>query len=280
MNADQVQQIIAEAIAAELARRATPLGCGQQVAVVGVKLSEFWKTDPVMWFAQAEAVFCRSNVTVSFTKYDHVLMKLPEAVVVSVRNLVASIRPTDTDAYERLKDRLTASYSKSKWQQVFSLLKHPDLGDRQPSQMMNEMLALLPDDDDGDSTIFLGLFLRRLPISMRDHLTTANLKTAEEMSRHADILWDARACDSAVVAVIAEVDAVSVRSPCRYNRCRSPARDSHRHSPDRRNCPPRRQTPGRDGNRDSNRSSSLCFYHGKYGQNPRQCEAPCTWSGN
>jgi len=90
-------------------------------------------------------------------------MKLPEAVVVSVRNLVASIQPTNTGAYERLKDCLTASYSKSKWQQVFSLLKHPELGDRRPSQMMNEMLALLPDGDNGDSTIFLGLFLLHLP---------------------------------------------------------------------------------------------------------------------
>jgi len=52
MNADQVQQIVAEAIAAERARRAEPLG-GNQVAAVGVKLPEFWTTDPLMWFAQA-----------------------------------------------------------------------------------------------------------------------------------------------------------------------------------------------------------------------------------
>jgi len=280
MNAEQVQQIVAEAIAAERARRAEPLGGGQQVAAVGVKLPEFWTSDPVMWFSQAEAVFRRSNITVSFTKYDHVLMKLPEAVVVSVRNLVASVQPTDTDAYERLKDRLTSSYSKSKWQQVFSLIKHPDLGDRRPSQMMNEMLALLPDGENGDSTIFLGLFLLRLPVSMRDHLAAANLKTAEEMARHADVLWDARAGDSAVTAVATEVDAVSLRSPRTDTRRRSPARDSRRRSPERSNRPPRRQTPGRDGFRSSNRSSSLCFYHGKYGQKARQCEAPCTWSEN
>ena len=279
MNAEQVQQIVAEAIAAERARRAEPLG-GNQVNAVGVKLPEFWTSDPVMWFSQAEAVFRRSNITVSFTKYDHVLMKLPEAVVVSVRNLVSSIQPTDTDAYERLKERLTASYAKSKWQQVFSLIKHPDLCDRRPSQMMNEMLTLLPDGDTGDSTIFLGLFLLRLPVSMRDHLAAGDYTPAEEMARHADVLWDARAGDSAVAAVSAEVDAVSVRSPRTDNRRRSPARDNRRRSPDRRSRPPRKQTPGRDGGRDSNRSSSLCFYHGKYGQKAHRCEAPCTWSEN
>jgi len=65
-----------------------------------------------MWFAQAEAVFRPANITTSFTKYDHVLMKLPEAVVVSVRNLVSAVWPTDTDGYEKLKARLTASYAK------------------------------------------------------------------------------------------------------------------------------------------------------------------------
>ena len=145
--------------------------------------------------------------------------------------------------------------------------------------MMNEMLALLPDGENGDSTIFLGLFLLQLPVSMRDHLAAAYLKTAEEMARHADVLWDARAGDSAVTAVTAEVDAVSLRSPRTDTRRRSPARDSRSRFLEHSNRPPRRQTPGRDGNR-SNRSSSLCFYHGKYGQKARQCEAPCTWSEN
>ena len=229
-----------------------------------------------MWFAQAEAVFRRSNVTTSFTKYDHVLMKLPEAVVVSVRNLVAAVRPTDTDAYEKLKARLTASYAKSRWQKVFSLLRHPDLGDRRPSQLMNEMLALLPEGDNGNSTLFLGLFLLRLPVSMRDHLAAADLATADEMAAHADTLWDARAGESSVSEVDASVDAVAARSP---------GRDSRRCSPDRRRSPdhrqggqrPRQQTPGPQ---DSRRSSSLCFYHRRFGKKASKCEAPCTWSGN
>ncbi len=39
--------------------------------------------------------------------YDHVLMKLPEAVVISVRNLINEIQPGANDSYERLKERLT-----------------------------------------------------------------------------------------------------------------------------------------------------------------------------
>jgi hypothetical protein len=52
------------------------------VSAVAVKLPEFWTSDPIMWFWQAEACFRRSNITTSSTMYDHVLMKLPEAVVI------------------------------------------------------------------------------------------------------------------------------------------------------------------------------------------------------
>ena len=239
-----------------------------------------------MWFAQAEAVFRRANITVSFTKYDHVLMKLPEQVVVSVRNLISAVQPTDLDAYEKLKARLTASYAKTRWQQVFALLRHPDIGDRRPSQLMNEMLALLPAGDNGDSTLFLGLFLLRLPVSMRDHLAAADLQTAEEMAAHADTLWDARAGESSVASLSAAVDAVSVRFPARDSRRspnrdsrRSPNRDSRRSSPDQR-----RQNSGRDGNRQPRSQTPgrahLCHYHRKFGKNADRCEPNCTWSGN
>jgi hypothetical protein len=50
--------------------------------------------------------------------YDHVLMKLPEAVVISVRSLINEIQPGANDAYERLKERLTDSYAKTRWQQA------------------------------------------------------------------------------------------------------------------------------------------------------------------
>ncbi len=104
------------------------------------------------------------------------------------------------------------------------MIKHPDLGDRRPSALMDEMLALLTGAR-SDDTIFLALFLLRLPTSMRDHLAAADHKTAADMAHHADTIWDSRAGESAVTAVSAPVDAVVSHSP---------ARDSRRRSPDRR----------------------------------------------
>jgi hypothetical protein len=98
--------------------------------------------------------------------------------MMSVRHLVNTMQPNTLDAYEQLKARLTESYKKTKWQQVNTLLDMPPLCDRRPSHLMNEMLALLPTGENKDSTIFLGIYLHKLPPTMTDHLAAANHNTA------------------------------------------------------------------------------------------------------
>jgi hypothetical protein len=45
------------------------------------------------------------------------MMKVPQDVVMSVRDLVNSMQPNTPDAYVQLKARLTNSYAKTRWQQ-------------------------------------------------------------------------------------------------------------------------------------------------------------------
>ncbi len=85
-------------VAASIAARPPPQQ--QPPTTVAVKLPEFWASDPIMWFCQAEACFRRSNITTSSTMFDHMLMKLPEALVVSVCSLINEIQAGDNDAYE------------------------------------------------------------------------------------------------------------------------------------------------------------------------------------
>ncbi len=94
----QIQQAVAAAMQSVPTPNVNVAPAAVNVNAVGVKLPDFWTSDPVMWFRQAEACFRRSNITVSGTKFDHVLMKLPEAVVISVRSLINEIQPTDNDA--------------------------------------------------------------------------------------------------------------------------------------------------------------------------------------
>jgi HEPN domain-containing protein len=243
------------------------------VAHVAVKLPEFWVKDPKMWFSQAEAQFRRARVTQETTMYDYVLMKLPQDVVMSVRALISAIEadPVKQEAsYTLLKEALMGSFGMTKWQMAYALLDHPDLGDRRPSAMMAEMLALRFETTPPDS-LFLALFLRRVPTSIRDHLAAANHETATAMATHADILWDAR--NSASVSTVSEaLAAVSVRSAS-PRASRSP--DRRARSPDRRRQTgqqTRPPTPGRQDGRVYNKDG-LCKNHRKYGAKAYNC----TW---
>jgi hypothetical protein len=273
-----LQAQITAAVAAALAAQAA---AAAPVAHVAVKLPDFWVKDPKMWFAQAEAQFRRARITAETTMYDYILMKLPEEVVMSVRALVSAIEADPVkqeQSYTLMKEALLGSYGKTKWQMAYSLLDHPDLGDRRPSAMMAEMLALRFETTPPDS-LFLALFLRRLPTAIRDHLAAANHTTATEMAAHADILWDARNTSS-VSAIAESLAAVSVRSASpRYSR--SP--DRRARSPVRRGGgrqPPRRPTPGPQDGRATSASDGLCKNHRRFGDRAYNCRGNCKFSEN
>jgi hypothetical protein len=235
-----LQAQITAAVVAALAAQAAAVPA-VPVAHVAVKLPDFWVKDPKMWFTQAEAQFRRARVTAESTMYDYVLMKLPEDVVMSVRALVSAIEADPVkqeNSYTLMKEVLMGSYGKTKWQMAYALLDHPELGDRRPSAMMAEMLALRYETSPPDS-LFLALFLRRLPASIRDHLAAANHETATVMATHADILWDAR--NSASISTVSEsLSAVSTRSASPKS-SRSP--DRRARSPDRQPHPGRTPAP-------------------------------------
>ena len=265
--ATDIDQRIATAVAAALATRGTlaPAAPAAPAAVanVAVKLPEFWVADPDMWFMQTEAAFRTARINQSRTKFDHVLMRLPANVSVALRSTIsAAVDEAVENPYERLRTKILATYGKTRWQRAFALLDHPDLGDRRPSALMSDMAALLPADAQPD-TLFLALFLRRLPPSLRDHLAAADLDTADDMAELADKLWDARNSQS-ISAVADDIAAVRPFSPNRSGR-----------SPDRRQQQSghRQSTPHRGHRRDS----SWCRNHRRFGDKTKNCTVPCSY---
>jgi len=160
------------------------------VTKVAVKLPDFWSDDPDLWLIHADSAFRNAQITQSRTKFDHVIQKLPQNIMVSLRGLILSSSATSSTPYEDLKQKLVSSYTLSCWQRVSKVIHHPALGDRRPTALMDAMLPLLPEDEVPGS-LFLGLFLERLPVEMRDHLVAKDFKKPSEMALHADKLWDA-----------------------------------------------------------------------------------------
>jgi hypothetical protein len=221
-----------------------------------VRLPDFWVSDPNMWFAQAEAAFRRAGVASSIVRYDYMLMKLPEDVLRSVRDLVQAVTDDTPDAYEQLKYRLLSSYGMSKWQLAGRIIDYAVAPDARPSSLLDGMLSLLPTGEQ-PGVIFMALFLKKLPQDVRDHLCSRNFDSVRDMAIFADQMWDAKGqlgvsyggCHRLQVA----------ERGCR--RSKSPGRGKMR------------QTPGGG-------VGDLCYYHATYAERAHKCRPPCSWTGN
>jgi hypothetical protein len=217
-------------------------------AISKVDLPAFWEADPVLWFRQCESAFRRSGQVSQGVKFDHVVGKLPNAVSLSCRSLLLSINFEDKDCYDRLKDHLCKNFGKSKWQQGYALLDCANLGDRRPSQLLQDMRALLPQNEP-EGVLFSCLFLKRLPTTMADAIMAAGLENIEEMAAMADRLFD-RPAAATVSTVSAKhtccgQDVSAIDSQQRRNNNRGRGRNGR--SPNRRaaRSPERRAaTPG------------------------------------
>ena len=243
------------------------------VGRVAVKLLDFWTADPDLWFLHAESAFNNARVTVSRTKFDLIVQKLPQDIMVSVRGLVRNSATVSTTPYEDLKAKLVSSYQLTRWQRVAKVIHHPGLGDRRPTALMDAMLALLPDDEEPGS-IFLGLFLERLPVEMRDHLVARVFKTPGEMASHADLLWDARRAQPTAAGPLLAA-AVAPGSP----RSRDRGRD-RRDSSSARAGRPRPSSTSSSSSSSSSTAQDFCYYHKNFGSAATNCRPPCSFSGN
>ena len=96
------------------------------VTKVAIKLSDFWFDDPDLWFIHAESAFRNAQITQSRTKFDHVVQKLPQNIMVSVRGLILSSSATSSTSYKDLKAKLVASYTLSRCRgcpKLFTILR-------------------------------------------------------------------------------------------------------------------------------------------------------------
>ena len=88
--------------------------------------------------------------------------------------------------------RLLDLFTPKPLDQCQKIINGGDLGDRRPSQLMEDMLALLPPGEP-EGMLFKTHFINRLPVTIRDHVVTAGFTlTSREMAAVADNLWFAR----------------------------------------------------------------------------------------
>jgi hypothetical protein len=218
-------------------------------AAVSLKLPTFWTAQPRAWFIQVEAQFKLRGITQDSTQYAYVVAALDQHTAERLLDLLEN--PPATNLYMSLKNRLLASFSLSTRQRASRLLNMRGLGDRRPSELMDEMLALL--GDHRPCLLFEELFRQQLPADVRMALEPIDFSDPRAAAQFADALWENRLQPSVVPVQLSEDTAVAAAS-----------RGDTMHS--------RPRTPW------SSTTPDVCYYHRRFGRNARRCSPPCNFS--
>ena len=165
---------------------------------VAIKLPTFWTEQPHVWFLQVEAQFNIRKITDDSTKFYYVVAALDQTTSSRILDVLSS--PPAADKYITLKNRLLSSFGLSRRDRAGRLLHLHQLGDRKPSQLMDEMLALL----DGHEFCLLAeqIFLEQLPEDLRMSLAASDFKDPRAVACTADILWSAKQMSTATISKV------------------------------------------------------------------------------
>ena len=138
------------------------------------------------------------------------------------------------------------------------LLNLRGLGDKKPSELMDEMLALA----EGHSTCFLfkQLFINQLPEMLQIQMATVVFEEPRAFALEADKFWRAKSALDFLDS--SKVNRLDTRVPSQQTSVGQVEKKSLRHK-----C----ISPKQDG---------LCFYHARLGTNGHKCVKPCNFQGN
>ena len=202
---------------------------------VSLKLPPFWSKDPRAWFIQAEAQFAVRRITTEETKYWYVVSSLDQDTVTRCISFLE--RPPVVDQYVRLKKFLLDAFDLSEDERGDLLLDIQNLGDQRPSELADRILQL--NGCNPNHFLLRRIFIRALPLTLRNALSTSTILSLRELGIEADRVMSTIRLNSPSVNTAAnEDDGVDVDNVSRRR---------------------------------------LCFYHRQFGPRARRCVAPCDW---
>lgn len=243
-----------------------------EVARVAMRVPPFWPDSPEIWFAQIEAQFSNSNITTDTSKFNTVVGNIESKVLTQVSDAV--LNPPAEEKYISLKKAIIEVFGDSEQRKMKKLLSEVDLGDRKPSQLMNELTKLASDKINGD--FLKELWLQRLPPQVRAILSTSDVELKQLAALADKIMENGEFNKIAAVEVTHNPAPISppfdllakqiaeltrqVQNLGDYKRQRSRSRS-------RTLTPPRR--------REDQTREALCWYHQCYGSKATKCREPC-----
>lgn len=239
-------------------------------AISNVRLPGFWRNSPQQWFTHAEAIFHNQRVNSDLSRVNHLLAALDEDGIRTVSDLLG----LDVQ-YSAIKSRLVSAYAVPQATRFRSIVQPGGMGDRRPSQLLQDMRSVLPD---GIGDVALKEFwLQKLPPTILAivagldgplELLTERADRVADVSDGHDIAAVTtshkpdrlRSIESTILALTAQISALTTSSTAQNRQSRDQSRQRSR-SHHRSQSRPRNNT--------------WCYYHNRYGNEARNCRDPC-----
>lgn len=235
-------------------------------ASVAVKLPDFWKSDPAMWFAQAEAQFVLAGVTRDETKFYHIIAKVDQTVLCHISDLVAN--PPQTNKYDAIKERLLNRFEMSPQAKMEKLLNSCDLGDMKPTHLLAKMQDLAAGLRVEENLMKM-LFLQRLPQNIRSVLAIHD-GTLSKLAEMADKMLEST-FPNVAAATVPTSTAVPNQEELSEQIAFLTAEIRKLKSAGRS----RSRSTSRARRVSESDQAETCWYHRVYGNRARQCRSPC-----
>lgn len=118
--------------------------------------------DPEGWFRQLEAIFALSKIEDDETKFIHLQARMDPTILYGVSEFFSKI--PENGKYDALKKKIIGNHSVSRDAQVLQLLEGLSLGDRQPRELLGEIIRLA--DNDISKNVTRTMFVKKLPESI------------------------------------------------------------------------------------------------------------------
>eukprot|EP00745_Piridium_sociabile_P020648 TRINITY_DN31880_c1_g1_i1.p1 TRINITY_DN31880_c1_g1~~TRINITY_DN31880_c1_g1_i1.p1 ORF type:complete len:285 (+),score=53.29 TRINITY_DN31880_c1_g1_i1:183-1037(+) len=258
------EEISPQAILADLATRLQIFNDqSNQVNAVSIKLPEFWTKSPEVWFARVEAQFGTKGINQDQTKYDYVVSALDINTAEEVQSIL--INPPTDDKYYTLKNALIKTFGKSQNQKDAELLNLHGLCDKRPTALLRKINALNNDPQ----TLKRALFLANLPSDVRSILAGHNIADTETLAEAADRIWESRTNGVQQVSMApTEAHNTNMKLLSDQNVVTPPLEQAAFAIKKEKRHPP-------FSHRDTTSSSSVCFYHQRFGTEARRCQPGC-----
>ena len=245
----------------------------REISRVSVKVPPFWKTNPALWFKQVESQFITAGITSDSTKFHTIVGSIEANVLSEVSDLI--LQPPSINMYATLKQRIQDRFCDSEEKLLKKLLRDVEIGDKKPSALLRDMVALASGKVSDD--LLKSLWMQRLPKQTQAILSVSS-ESLTQLALMADKIADTSESwelNSISPSSTTYQNALEIKIDALTKQIETLTNDRGRNH--------LRQRGGRSKSRTTSankKNKPLCWYHYKFGEKATKCLQPCVFSSN